>query len=127
MKITPNMSYYMALLMLVGFTTSCTHLINNNQSSGLSKKPHRLEQWERQPVVQIQDALRKALAYLQEQRQDLTKGYRLQAERGEDYWWFDFRLLPLSPDNDISVQVFDSGKIEAAFLAPPKKRAPEKM
>jgi hypothetical protein len=37
-----------------------------------------------------------------------------------NHWWFDFLLLPRSPDFEITVRVYDSGKVEAFPLPPPK-------
>jgi hypothetical protein len=71
----------------------------------------------------VDAALAKALAFLREKQQDISRGYDLQAGRMDDHWWFDFLLLPRSPDFEITVRVYDSGKIEASPLAPPKMSA----
>ena len=79
--------------------------------------------WQSQPPVAVDAALAKALAFLRDQQQDISRGYDLRAGRMDGYWWFDFLLLPRSPDFEISVRVFDSGDIQAFPFAPPKVSA----
>ena len=76
--------------------------------------------WQSQPPVPVDAALTKALAFLRDRQQDISSGYDLRAGRRDGYWWFDFLLLPRSPDFEITVRVFDSGDIQASGMAPPK-------
>jgi hypothetical protein len=76
--------------------------------------------WATQPPAPVDQALSKALAFLAEQKQDLTCGYTLEAGRVKDYWYFHFDLLPYSPDLFIIVRIHDSGEITSSALAPPR-------
>src|SRR5262245_7346868 len=67
--------------------------------------------WHSPPPVQVDTALTKALTYLREHTQDLSRGYDLRAGRGDDHWWFDFLFLPLSPDFQMTIWVYDSGEV----------------
>ncbi len=78
-------------------------------------------QWDSPPQVRVDAALNKALSYLEEQKQNLGHGYDLTARRGTDYWYFCFYLLPLSPDFEIDVTVYDSGIVKGSGLAPPRE------
>ena len=68
-------------------------------------------------------ALGKALSYLEDHKQNFEHGYDLAARRGADHWYFDFRALPLCPDAELNVTVYDSGLVEAFPLSPPRETA----
>jgi hypothetical protein len=105
-----------AILLPVCFLASCTHMSNNIPSAKAGSS--LFQRWEHPPAVPIESALAKAMIYLTDRQQDLSGGYVLEASRGDDCWWFDFKLLPRSPDFEITVRVFDSGSINTSPLAP---------
>ena len=106
-----------ALVFIIVLLTSCTQL-PKNMTADTEERLSLFRRWEHLPKVKIESALANAMTYLQEQHQDLSGGFILQASRGNDFWWFDFKLLPRSPDFEINVRVFDSGNIDASPLAP---------
>jgi hypothetical protein len=69
----------------------------------------------------VDTALTKALGYVADHHQDVSRGYDLRAGRQEGYWWFEFLLLPRSPDLEFTVDVYDTGDIRAHGLAPPRE------
>ena len=75
-------------------------------------------QWESLPPVRVDTALTQALAYIADHHQDLSGGYDLRAGRMDGYWWFEFLLLPRTPDLEFTVKVHDNGDINAFGLAP---------
>jgi hypothetical protein len=104
------------ILLPAFFLLSCTHMSNNGANA--KAESSLFQRWEHLPAVPIESALAKAMTYLRDRQQDLSGGYLLEAGRGEDCWWFDFKLLPRSPDFEINIRVFDSGSINASPLAP---------
>ncbi len=95
---------------------ACAHIADEHTDTG----PAMYRPWERQPGIAIQDALKKAMASVESRGTDLSRGYVLEVSRGtgltgKDCWWFEFQLLPRSPDYEIVVRVYDSGDVESGL------------
>lgn len=123
MRLKFNLCSLIAAVLGVGLFASCGHLGHDKSRSQVDATPAMFKPWENPPGLQVEDALAKTMVYLREQQQDLSKGYVLEATRGTNCWWFEFKLLPRSPDFEITVRVFDSGKVVAGPLEPHKTQA----
>ena len=89
--------------------SSCT---SAPQGAGAGdREPAKYRVWRQAPPVTLEAALAKAFGYIRESGVNMSNGYVLEVSRGGASWWFDFRLLPLSPDYGIVVRVHDSGRI----------------
>jgi len=88
-------------------------LLGCSHTPTAERLPGKYRPWSSPPKLKIEDAVTKAMAYLEHEARPVAfkDGYVLEISRGEDYWFFDFTFLPLSPDKEIWFRVYDSGDI----------------
>lgn len=100
-------------ILALGVLVGCGHLSNPQADAGLAASKYR--PWKEAPPVKIEDALPKAVAFLDGKHVDLSRGYVLEVSRGESWWYFWFTPLPVSPDYNVVVRVYDSGGVDVGW------------
>lgn len=96
---------------LAAVLSACVHPQGPRDAVEAESGPRKYRPWVKNPSLPIEDALNRALTYLRDREVNLASGYVLEISRADDSWWLDFLLLPRSPDYNIVVRVYDSGRI----------------